>query len=289
MPVKAKKSLGQNFLKDDAVIERIVSSALVTSEDWVVEIGPGTGVLTHTLSEKAKRVIALELDHELIPDLLKQFPLSGNVSIVEQDILGADMIEVLRSHGYPENVGLKNTDSDVKDGILKQVQDDMKYKVVANIPYYITAPIIQYLLGLPIPPESIVLMIQKEVAERITAPVGELSILGVSVQYYADPEFLFTVPKTAFDPVPKVDSAVVRIVPKRRFEGDRDKSFFRIVKIGFSARRKTLANNLSSGLHLSKEEVAAKLSEAGLDANIRAQALSVADWERVVEVFSGKE
>lgn len=289
MPVKAKKSLGQNFLKDDAVIERIVSSASVASEDWVVEIGPGTGVLTRALSGKAKKVIALELDHELIPDLLKQFPLSGNVSIVEQDILRADMAEILRAHGCSENVGLKNTDSDIKDGILKQIRDDMKYKVVANIPYYITAPIIQYLLGLPIPPESIVLMIQKEVAERITAPVGELSILGVSVQYYADPEFLFTVPKTAFDPVPKVDSAVVRIVPKRRFEADRDKSFFRIVKIGFSARRKTLANNLSSGLHLSKEEVAKKLSEAGLDANIRAQALSVADWERVVAVFSGKE
>jgi len=157
--------------------------------------------------------------------------------------------------------------------------------VVANIPYYITAPIIQYLLELPVPPKMIVLMIQKEVAERITAKVGDMSILAVSVQYYADPELLFMVSKNAFDPVPKVDSAVVRIIPRRTFNKEQDKLFFRVVKTGFSARRKTLINNLSSGFHLSKEDVAQKLAQIGLDANIRAQALSIDDWKRLVKVI----
>ena len=264
MQVKAKKSLGQNFLKDEAVLERIVASASVDSTDWVVEIGPGTGALTRVLSEKAQKVIALELDRDLIPDLLKQFPLSSNVSIVEQDIIRAEMAEMLHVHGLREG---------------------HPYKVVANIPYYITAPIIQYLLQLPTPPETIVLMIQKEVAERITAKPGSLSILGVSVQYYADPELLFMVSKTAFEPVPKVDSAVVLLKPKRKLDKEKDKPFFRMVKAGFSARRKTLVNNLASGLHLPKEEVSEKLVRLGFDPNIRAQALSVADWERVVEVF----
>ena len=267
MHVKAKKSLGQNFLKDETVLARIVESADITASDCVVEIGPGTGALTELLSQKAAKVIALELDHDLIPDLLRQFPLSSNVSIVEQDIIRADMAEILRTHG---------------------VSIDQPYKVVANIPYYITAPIIQYLLQLSYPPESIVLMIQKEVAERITARIGAMSVLGVSVHYYADASLLFTVSKTAFDPIPKVDSAVVKIIPKQRFHKENDKSFFRIVKMGFSARRKTLVNNIASGLHLSKEVVSEKIAQLGLDVNIRAQALSIDDWKRLSQAFLEK-
>ncbi len=265
MAIQAKKQLGQNFLKDDAVLDRIVEAASLQKSDVVVEIGPGTGALTRVLSAQAKKVVALEVDTDLMPTLLKQFPLSGNVSIIEQDILTADVADILRKQ-------------DVAEGD--------NYKVVANIPYYITAPIIQRLLELPMPPKCIVLMIQKEVAERITAKVGALSILAVSVQYYADPELLFMVSKTAFDPVPKVDSAVVRLIPKRIFNKDTDKLFFRYVKAGFSSRRKTLVNNLSSGFHISKEIVAEKLTRIGIDVNIRAQALSIDDWKRVVEIMT---
>jgi 16S rRNA (adenine1518-N6/adenine1519-N6)-dimethyltransferase len=266
MQVKAKKHLGQNFLKDEAVLENIVASADISSDDTVVEIGPGTGLLTRVLSEKAKHVISLELDTDLIPSLLKQFPLSSNVSILEQDILRTDLMSILRKYN-PAN------------------KEMLRYKVVANIPYYITAPIIQYLLELSTPPELIVLMIQKEVAQRITAKVGDMSILAVSVQYYADPELLFMVSKTAFDPVPKIDSAVVRLTPKRVFNKEQDTHFFRVVKAGFSSRRKTLVNNLSSNFHLTKEEVSQKLVQLELDVNIRAQALSIDDWTRVVEKF----
>ncbi|MDD5083877.1 MAG: 16S rRNA (adenine(1518)-N(6)/adenine(1519)-N(6))-dimethyltransferase RsmA [Candidatus Moranbacteria bacterium] len=264
MQVKAKKHLGQNFLKDEGVLGRIVASANIAPDDFVVEIGPGTGILTQVLSEKAKRVISLELDSDLIPNLLKRFPLSSNVTIVRQDILQADLMEVLKKSQLPEG---------------------QSYKVVANIPYYITAPIIQYLLELPMPPECIVLMVQKEVAERITAKVGALSILAVSVQYYADAELSFIVPKTAFEPVPQVDSAVVRLVPKRSFDKDLDKKFFRCVKAGFSSRRKTLVNNFSASFHLPKDAVAQKLDRLGLDANIRAQALAIDDWQRVATAF----
>jgi 16S rRNA (adenine1518-N6/adenine1519-N6)-dimethyltransferase len=287
MQIKAKKHLGQNFLKDEGVLDRIVESARISTTDWVVEIGSGTGVLTRVLSEKAKKVIAFEVDSDLMPNLLKQFPLSSNVSIVEQDILKADMAEVLKKHGYFENHGEfeNNQDTSLRNETLKQTQDDIHYKVVANIPYYITAPIIQYLLALSIPPKSIVLMIQKEVAERITAKVGAMSILAVSVQYYADPEVLFTVSKNAFDPVPKVDSAVVRLTPKHVFDKEKDKQFFRVIKAGFSSRRKTLVNNLSSGFHIPKEEVAMKLVSLGFDVRIRAQALSIDNWKQVAKVF----
>lgn len=275
--VKAKKSLGQNFLKDEEVLSRIAESADLKPSDTVVEIGPGTGALTRVLAKKAGKVIAFEVDKDLIPGLLKQFPISGNVSIVEQDILKADMAKIVEGLLF---LGEKNGDE-----IPKQVRDDVKYKVVANIPYYITAPIIQYLLELPRTPETIVLMIQKEVAERITAEAGDMSILAVSVQYYADPELLFTVSRTAFDPVPQVESAVVRLTPKRVFDKERDKKFFRVVRAGFSARRKTLVNNLSASFHMQKETVSEKLVGLGFDANIRAQALSVADWERVTKNF----
>ena len=264
MAIQAKKQLGQNFLKDDEILERIVEAALVRKSDVIMEIGPGTGALTRVLSVQAKKVVALEVDSDLMPALLKQFPLSGNVSIIEQDILTADVMSILQK---------------------QDISEENPYKIVANIPYYITAPIIQRLLELPTPPECIVLMIQKEVAERITAKVGALSILAVSVQYYADPELLFMVSKTAFDPVPKVDSAVVRLTPRYTFDKEKDKIFFRYVKAGFSSRRKTLVNNLSSHFHLSKEIVVEKLTRIGLDANIRAQALSIDDWKRVVEIM----
>jgi 16S rRNA (adenine1518-N6/adenine1519-N6)-dimethyltransferase len=263
MSIAPKKSFGQNFLQDASVVARIIEGADIQVTDWMVEIGPGTGVLTEALSKKANKVIAVELDRDLIPGLLKKFPLSSNVSIVEGDILKLHLTETLKQYGW----------------------DGRPYKIVANIPYYVTAPIIQYILRLQPQPQLVVLMIQKEVAERIVAQPGDMSILAVAVQYYADPEILFGVPKTAFHPVPQVDSAVIRLTPTHTFHPDEDKTFFRLVRAGFSARRKTLANNLSSSLHLPKEEVVQKLQAAGLSENIRAQSLSVEDWKRLQEVF----
>jgi 16S rRNA (adenine1518-N6/adenine1519-N6)-dimethyltransferase len=264
MEVKAKKSLGQNFLKDASVVGRIVELADIRPTDWVVEIGPGTGVLTEALAAKAEKVVAVELDRDLVPLLLKKFPFSGNVSIVEGDVLKIHLVEALRKLGW----------------------DGRPYKVVANIPYYITAPIIQTLLRLSPQPQDIFLMVQKEVAERVTAGPGDMSTLSVAVQYYADPEMLFVVPKEAFHPVPKVDSAILRIVPQKPFDADEDKRFFRLVRAGFAARRKTLVNNLAASLHVSKEEAAQNIRAAGLAENVRAQSLDVEEWRRLREVFA---
>lgn len=263
MTIKAKKSFGQNFLKDASVVTRIIDVADIAPTDWVVEIGPGTGALTEALAKKAEKVIAIELDRDLMPQLLKKFPLSSNVSVVEGDILKMDVNKLVNS--LTREVGNKS------------------FKVIANIPYYITAPIIQTLLRLAPQPKDILLMVQKEVAERVTAKAGDMSILSVAVQYYAQPKLLFVVPRSAFEPMPQVESAILRILPGKSFDAEEDKRLFRIVRAGFSSRRKTLANNLAAVLHLSKEIVAKQLRQVGLQENIRAQALTIEDWVHLEE------
>ena len=269
--------MGQNFLKDDAVLQRIIESADLSSEDVVVEIGPGHGVLTELLAQKCKKVIAIELDDRLIKSLQAKFADNKNVEIIHGDILKINLPEIVISH-----------QSSVTG-----------YKVIANIPYYITAPIIRLLLETEFPPREMILMVQKEVAERICAEKGHMSILAVSVQYYAQPEYLFTVPKTAFEPVPKVDSAVLKIssISSSPFgrgchevtgEGEvkeETKKFFRIVRAGFSAKRKTLVNNLSNGLQIDKKKVEEKLIAFGFSKNTRAQELGVEDWKRLSEIL----
>lgn len=264
--IKAKKSLGQNFLKDDAVLQRIVESANLSKNDVVIEIGPGQGVLTELLAQKCKKVIAIELDDRLIEMLRNKLRNKENVEIIHDDILKINLPELIEKE-------------------LK-ADEAKSYKLVANIPYYITAPIIRLLLETEFPPSEMILMVQKEVAERICAKAGEMSILAVSVQYYAQPEYLFTVPKTAFDPMPKVDSAVIRIVtsnqqPATSKKNNRD--FFRVVRAGFSAKRKTLVNNLSNGLAIDKKEIEEKLIALGFSKNTRAQELEVEDWKRLIE------
>lgn len=259
MEVKAKKSLGQNFLKDETVIERILAVAEIAPEDRVFEIGPGTGILTEALAGRVKQVVALELDHQLVMRLTEHFKKSEGVSILEGNILDVNLSEMLGAAEFEAG----------------------EYKVVANIPYYITAPIIRTLLSLSARPASLTLMVQKEVAERLTAKPGDMSLLSLMAQYYSDTTLAFTVPKTAFDPVPKVDSAVVHLVPRRSFDPEIDRQFFRLARAGFAARRKTLSNNLSSSLKLEKEKVEAALKECNLRSDIRAQALSVPDWERL--------
>lgn len=261
MPTK----LGQNFLNNKAVITKIIQAADLTRDDFVLEIGPGKGILTEELAKVVGKVVAVELDRNLIPFLKNKFENQKNITIIQGDILKTDLKNILRS-------------------------SVSKYKVVANLPYYITSPIIRLFLESKIPPKFMILMVQKEVAERITAKAGNMSILAVSVQYYADAKILFEVGKENFDPVPEVDSAVIKITPHpnplpKRGEGEDGRKFFQIVKAGFSAKRKTLVNNLTNGLHLDKNIVEEKLKTAGLKPTVRAQELSMEDWKRLVKLF----
>jgi 16S rRNA (adenine1518-N6/adenine1519-N6)-dimethyltransferase len=260
MKIKPKKSLGQNFLTDEGVIQEIIQGSNLQKEDVVLEIGPGKGVLTQALAARCRKVLAVELDQSLVPVLENRFKENKNIEIIQGDILKADIKKIIASCELP-------------------VTD---YRVIANIPYYITSLIIRKFLEAEAPPQEMILMVQKEVAERIVARAGKMSILAVSVQYYADAEILFLVPRTAFDPVPEVDSAVIRITYNAKRIASADAAnFFRVVRAGFCAKRKTLANNLANSLHLERKEAEAKLAQAGLASNVRAQELSVEDWKKL--------
>ncbi len=262
MQIKAKKSLGQNFLKDETVIENILNIAEVSSGDWIFEIGPGTGALTSRLVGKAEKVVAIEIDHELVVHLTKEFETSAGLSLLEGNILDMNLKEILEDLQFSEH----------------------PYKIIANIPYYITAPIVRILLSLPYQPVSMTLMVQSEVADRLSAKPGEMSLLSLMAQYYATVEKKLFVSKESFDPIPGVDSAVIQIIPKRAYDREEDRKVFRLARAGFSARRKTLVNNLSSSLGISKEIIESKLETLHLRKDIRAQALSVTDWENLQKI-----
>ncbi len=267
--LQPKKSLGQNFLRDENVLQKIIQAADLTSDDLVLEIGPGEGILTEELAKKSGRVVAVEIDKNLFANLKNKFRDKKNVTLINDDILKIDITELFSQHAS----------CDTRSTIRVP-----RYKLVANIPYYITSLIIRFFLENKLPPQEIILMVQKEVAERIVAGPGRMSLLSVSVQYYAKPELLFYVDKKSFYPVPEVDSAVVRITQNVEHETqdtEKIKHFFRIVKSGFSAKRKTLVNNLSNSLHISKEEAEEKIKSAGLKPTVRAQELSVEDWKKL--------
>jgi len=272
MPTK----LGQNFLKDKSVVDKIIQSANLSPDDFVIEIGPGEGVLTEELAKYAGKVIAIEIDSELCKLLRNKFSNKKNVEIINADILKVNLKLLLNSQG--STLG------------APKVEPWGNYKVIANLPYYITSPIIRLFLESEFPPKEMILMVQKEVAERIVEKPGKMSILAVSVQYYAKPELLFYVDKKSFDPVPKIDSAVMKIIPHPspllKREGEFRKNFFRVVRAGFSAKRKTLLNNLASSFHLGKYEVEEKLKKIGLSPKVRAQELSIEQWKELAEIFS---
>jgi len=270
--MKPIKSLGQNFLRDNEVLEKIIASANLKSDDFVIEVGPGKGVLTEKLFRNAGKVLAIEIDRTLANKLNNRYKDSKKIEIINADILKINLPELISAYKL----------------------EAMSYKLISNIPYYITSPIIQLFLETQFPPAEMILMVQKEVAERICASKGQMSILAVSVQYYAKPELLFYVDKKSFFPVPEVDSAVIRITPFQpatssptlllsKEKGVRD--FFRIVKAGFSAKRKTLVNNLSASLKLDKKEVEEKLKKVGITPNQRAQELRVEDWKKMTKLF----
>lgn len=256
--------LGQNFLKNKEIARQIVEAANLNSEDMVLEIGPGKGILTEELAKQAGKVIAVELDkvlyNKLHNKLHNKFSNKKNVEIIQGDILKTDLQKLIADYRLPVT----------------------SYKVIANLPYYITSPAIRMFLESKTPPMEMVLMVQKEVAERIVAGPGNMSMLSVAVQYYAEAGILFEVGRENFDPVPEVDSSVIRIfnyqVP---ISNEVRNKFFQAVRAGFCAKRKTLVNNLSNSLHLDKKIVEEKLSSLDLDLNARAQELSVDDWRNL--------
>lgn len=250
-----KKSLGQHWLRDRRVLEQIADCAELKPDDVVLEIGPGQGSLTSVLLGKADRVVAVEFDDDLAAKLPAQFP-GKDLEVVASDILTFDL------------------------GVLPK-----DYKVVANVPYYITSKIVQHLMTSKNRPKLAVLLIQKEVAERLAAGPGDMSILAISAQIFAEVSLGPIVPAGLFLPPPKVDSQVVilRIRQEPLVSFDQQKQFFRVVKAGFSAKRKKLKSSLSGGLGIAKEEVARLLETANIDPDDRAEALSIADWISIIE------
>ena len=257
--LRPQKSLGQNFLIDTTALENIIRAAEISSEHDVLEIGPGAGSLTRYLASAARRVVAVELDHALIPVLRSVLSDRENVSIVQGDILDMNPEELME--GKP-------------------------YQVVANIPYYITSALIRHLLESGSPPERLVLTIQKEVAERICA-AEKYSLLALSIQVYGRPTTVLQIPAGAFYPPPKVDSKVIRIdlydrplVPAEHLD-----TFFKLAKAGFSQKRKTLLNAISGGLGLSKDDVRALLARAEVDPQRRAETLQMQEWGNLAAAF----
>jgi len=260
----ARKGLGQNFLIDRGVLDKIIAAAAVEKSDTVVEVGPGLGVLTRALAERAGKVIAVELDRNMVGLLRETLAGLPNVEIVARDIL--------------------ETPPEVLVG-------DVPYKVVANLPYYITSPALRHFLETPRQPQSLVVMVQKEVARQIVARPPEMSLLSIAVQFYGAPKIVSYVPAGAFHPPPKVASAILRIevLPQRRLPLDDEKAFFKLARAGFGTRRKQLANALSGGLDIDKAAAIGLLQRAGIDPARRAETLTIDEWLTLLRAYKDRD
>ena len=256
--IRADKSLGQNFLQDSSALEKIALAAEIQADDCVLEIGPGLGSLTRYLAVSAKEVTAIELDRDMLAPLKAVLTPYQNVRVIYGDILKTSVSEVINTPDY---------------------------LVAANIPYYITSAVIRHLLESDPKPRRIVLTIQKEVAERICAKAGDLSLLALSVQVYGKPSLAAIIPADAFHPAPKVDSAILRIdiYKEPLIPNDLLKTFFDLIKAGFSQKRKTLRNSLSSGMHISTKDSEALLTSANIDYMRRAETLSIEEWNNLCQ------
>lgn len=257
--VAPNKSLGQHWLTDRFILGEIADAAGITKSDTVVEIGPGLGTLTSELLKRAGRVISVEFDKELARKLPGQFP-GTNLEVVNDDILSFD---------------------------LEPLPKD--YIVVANVPYYITSKIVHKLMTATNKPKVAVLLVQKEVAERIAAEPGDMSILAISAQVYADAQLGIEVSKEFFTPPPKVDSQtiILKIREQPLIAPTAEKEFFRVVKAGFSAKRKKLRSSLAGGLGKQKTEIEELLTQAGISPDVRAEDLSLAQWQTLTELING--
>jgi 16S rRNA (adenine1518-N6/adenine1519-N6)-dimethyltransferase len=261
--LRPRKSLGQNFLIDEAALAQIVRLAEVNADDTILEIGPGLGSLTRHLAQAAQRVIAVEIDRQLIPLLRSVLVDQTNVELVQGDILKLDPAALLND------------------------QPAAHYKVVANVPYYITSAIIRHLLEAVVQPESLVLTVQLEVAQRIVAQPDDMNLLAVSVQFYGRPQIVARIKAASFYPRPNVDSAVVRIDLSNspQVAVHNVETFFAMAKAGFSQKRKQIHNSLAGGLARPREEIDQLLGEAQIDPKRRAETLTLDEWARLADLF----
>lgn len=266
-----QKKFGQNFLIDTHVLDKIIRAAGVTKEDFVLEIGPGIGTMTQYLAEAAKKVCAVEIDRNLIPILEDTLSGYDNIKIINEDILKVDVARLAEE----ENGG-------------------RPIKVVANLPYYITTPIIMGLFESHVPLENITIMVQKEVADRMQTGPGskDYGALSLAVQYYAKPYIVANVPPNCFMPRPKVGSAVIRLTRHEEppVQVDDEKLMFRLIRASFNQRRKTLQNGLNNSpeLQFSKEEIAAAIEEMGLSPTIRGEALTLEQFAKLSNILGKK-
>ena len=276
---RPKKSLGQNFLVDATHRERIVAAAGLTSEDVVLEIGAGDGSLTTLIAAQAGRVVAVELDERLIPGLVERFGSQSHVTVLCGDILEMDVGQTMwRTWNGPQTSPPWKACS------------ASHFKVVANLPYYITAAVIRKLLELADPPGLLVLTVQREVADRIVASPPRMSLLAVSVQFYCTGQIVDRILPGAFRPPPKVESAAIRLErrPEPLFPQLRAEEFFKVVRAGFCQPRKQLRNSLASGMGVSHEQAAAWLQVSGVSLQRRAETLTLEEWGRLSEAVTWK-
>lgn len=261
--IKPEKSKGQNFLVDEDVYESMILSSDLKKDDVVLEVGPGLGILTFKISEKVKKVLAVELDNKLA-ELLNTLIISKNKKNIK--IFNNDVLKIKGEN--IEKLG--------------------KYKIVANLPYNITSIFLRKFLSIHNKPEKIVLLLQKEVVDRIISKPPDMSLLAISVQFYAEVKKIIEVKKESFYPIPKIDSAIIEITPRKNNFFDnyqQEKKFFRLLKIGFSAKRKMLKNNLSLGLKIDQKEVEKAIFSLGLDSKCRAEELSLDNWIRIFNIL----
>ncbi|MCU0502117.1 MAG: 16S rRNA (adenine(1518)-N(6)/adenine(1519)-N(6))-dimethyltransferase RsmA [Anaerolineae bacterium] len=290
--IRPKKSLGQNFLVDPGHRARIVAAADLTADDMVLEIGPGPGVLTELIAQQAGCVVAVELDDRLIPILRERFAGQPHVRIVHADILRADvgaLISESANQRISESANGESANGESAHGESRNPQSAIRnpyYKVVANLPYYITSAAIRHLLEAVPPPELLVLTVQREVAERMVAVPPDMSLLALGVQFYTTAHLVEHIPAGAFYPKPKVDSAAVRLErrPEPVVSGVSAEAFFRAARAGFSQPRKQLRNSLAAGLAVPPAKAEAWLAGAGIAPQRRAETLTLQEWGRLAEV-----
>ena len=271
--LRVRKGLGQHFLIDEEVLKLVTSAAELTLTDVIMEIGPGLGVLTKELARQAGWVIAIELDSKLATILKKTLVSFDNVAIINRDILDIVPAALLQEQ---------------KTKFPPAISSPFRYKVVANLPYYITSPVLRHFLEASVKPETIIVMVQKEVAEVIVAKHGRMSVLSISVQFYGEPRIMGYVPAQSFYPVPEVDSAILRIdlYPQPAVAVTDVRSFFELVRAGFTASRKQIGNSLAQGLGLPKTEVLSLLGKANIVPQRRAETLTLDEWARLWQIFT---
>ncbi|SDJ82294.1 16S rRNA (adenine(1518)-N(6)/adenine(1519)-N(6))-dimethyltransferase RsmA [Natronincola ferrireducens] len=267
---KFSKSLGQNFLIDENILNKIVEGADITKEDYVIEVGPGIGSLTQYIAERAKALTAIEIDKSLIPILQNTLQGYDNVEVIHEDVLKVDIKE-----------------------LIKEKFHGAKVKVIGNLPYYVTTPIIMRFLEEKVPMTSMTIMIQQEVAQRMEAKPStkDYGALSVAVQYYCNPKILLKVPPSVFIPQPKVDSTVIRldVLDKPKVHVEKEKLFFATVKDAFGKRRKTLLNALSTGsLGFDKDLVRQALGAAGIDEKRRGETLTIEEFATLANEFAAR-